>query len=141
MKSQKGITLISLIVYIMVMLIVIAILSTVSTTFYKNMKTINTDGIFAEETSKINLYILQDIKEKKLQIDTISNDKILLKNSQNSEQVTYLSAESGIYRNEVLICENIKATFMLQNDILKILLEYTGAGKENVVPKTLEINV
>ena len=39
MKSEKGVTLISLIIYILAMSIVIGILARVSGTFYKNVDT------------------------------------------------------------------------------------------------------
>ena len=69
MKSQKGITLISLIIYIIVMVIAIAMISVISMYFYTNTsalsKTINPlteytkfNSFFSEEMNHSNLKIL-----------------------------------------------------------------------------------
>ena len=126
MKSQKGITLISLIVYIIAMTIVIAVIAVISTYFYSNTHSLGDvinplteytkfNTFFSDEVNHINIKIL-DCKENYVVFD-------------NGVQYMFVPENKGIYRNQVKVCRNVKnCTFgqKIQN------------GK-NIVTVTLEI--
>lgn len=141
MKSEKGITLTSLVMYVVVTILVIGILTKISTTFYNNMKYMDAEGIFAVEYQKFNSNFIEDIKTigvKKLEINT-DEKYVLLYNERTNEQIKYNFKDTGIYRNEVLISSKvITSVFKYNENILSIVLEYNGQGKEKVTSKTLE---
>ena len=141
MKSEKGVTLISLIIYILAMLIVIGILAKVSGTFYKNVDTLDVEGTFQTETNKVKLYILEDIKERKMIIQDAKDGKAYLYNESTEESTIYYSPQDGnsygIYRNNVLIAENITAEFKLKDNVLTVLI----IDNNSDLSKTLEFSV
>lgn len=96
MKSEKGVTLMSLATYIVLMLIVIAILTTVSMNFQSNVKQINKQGTEISEISKFNMYFLQEVKKQGNNISSISNSEI-----------SFISGNQYIYKDNKIYLENI----------------------------------
>lgn len=105
MKSQKGITLISLIVYIIAMTIVIAVIAVISTYFYSNTHSLGDvinplteytkfNTFFSDEVNHINIKIL-DCKENYVVFD-------------NGVQYMYVEKNKGVYRNQVKIARNVE---------------------------------
>ena len=83
MKSEKGVTLMSLATYIVLMLIVIAILTTVSMNFQSNLKQINEQGTEVSEISKFNMYFLQEVKKQE---PTLKDCFLFLGNHRNFDK-------------------------------------------------------
>lgn len=77
MKSEKGVTLMSLVTYIVLMMIVLVILATVRANFQSNLKEVNQQGAQASEISKFNMYFLQEVKKQGNDIESISDNEIL----------------------------------------------------------------
>lgn len=124
MKSEKGITLMSLIIYIMVMLIVIILLNRVLTVFSLNMKELKTDGTFEEDISKINIFLLQDIRNDKCKFSQVSQDnKTVSLIDKNNQIITYLCRNKGLYRNDVLVASNIDCQFSYVDNLLSVYIE------------------
>ena len=123
------------------MLIVIGILAKVSGTFYKNVDTLDVEGTFQTETNKVKLYILEDIKERKMIIQDAKDGKAYLYNESTEESTIYYSPQDGnsygIYRNNVLIAENITAEFKLKDNVLTVLI----IDNNSDLSKTLEFSV
>lgn len=101
MKSQKGITLLSLIIYIIVLLVVIGTLSMVSQAFYSNTSYIADMGKYVAEFDKFNMYFLEDVKNNS-NIYSITSNQIVFEDG-----TTYSYSKQSIYRNKVEICSNI----------------------------------
>ena len=74
MKSQKGITLTSLVVYIVVLLIVLGLLSNISKYFYSNTKYITDANKYVSEFNKFNMYFIEDVKNN-IFYEEISNEE------------------------------------------------------------------
>lgn len=102
MKSEKGITLISLSIYIMTISIAIGILSIISQYFYSNVSYISEMGKYASEYNKFNMYFIKDIKNN-TDVYSISDNKIVF---DDGNMYTY--SNGAIYRNKIKICSNIK---------------------------------
>lgn len=102
MKSEKGITLISLSIYIMTISIAIGILSIISQYFYSNVSYISEMGKYASEYNKFNMYFVKDIKNN-TDVYSISDNKIVF---DDGNMYTY--SNGAIYRNKIKICSNIK---------------------------------
>lgn len=101
MKSQKGITLTSLVVYIAVLLIVLGILSNISKYFYANTKYITDANKYISEFNKFNMYFIEDVKNNN-NLYSIKNDQIIFEDG-----TMYTFDKKSIYRNKVEICNNI----------------------------------
>ena len=101
MKSEKGITLTSLILYIVVLLVVIATLSVISTHFYSNTSYITDMGKYIAEFNKFNMYFIEDVKNNS-RLYSIVEDKIVFEDG-----TIYTYSNNSIYRNKVEICKNI----------------------------------
>lgn len=117
MKSQKGVTLTSLIIYITVMLIVISIISVFSSFFYKNVDEIGNKVEPSKEITRFNSFFASDINKT-------SNSKVLecYKSPDLSENYViledgtqYTYKNGGIYRGKVKICENIYQMYFENN--------------------------
>ena len=62
LKSEKGITLTTLVIYIIVLVVALGILATVSTFFYKNVVLLKDSAQYAAEFDKFNASFIKDIK-------------------------------------------------------------------------------
>lgn len=109
MRSQKGITILSLTVYIFAMTIVVAIVTRVSTFFYKNVTDIKDIEAISEYTT-FNTYFTEEINTKDIKILECEENYIVF---DNGVQYTFNAENSAIYRDKVKICENIEeCTFL-----------------------------
>lgn len=102
MKSQKGITLTSLVVYIVVLLIVLGLLSNISKYFYSNTKYITDANKYVSEFNKFNMYFIEDVKNN-TNLYSIKNNQIIFEDG-----TMYTFDKKSIYRNKVEICNNIQ---------------------------------
>lgn len=104
MKSEKGITLISLIIYMIVMCLVVSMLAIFSDLFYSNTNYLKENSKYMSEYNKFNMYFIEDIKNNK-NLLTIENNKIEF---EDGTVYNYKSdSDYSIYRNKVKICTNI----------------------------------
>lgn len=104
MKSEKGITLMTLIITIIVLCIVIAMLSVVSSMFFENTKYLKEDSKNLSEYNKFAMFFIEDCKNNE-DVYEVLNDKIIF---EDGTIYTYSgSTDKSIYRNKVKICSNI----------------------------------
>lgn len=105
MKSEKGITLMSLIVYIIAMCLVMATLAVISEFFFNNKEHIVDSSRNISEYNKFNMYFIEDVKNNKSTY-TVTDNEIIF---EDGTSYTFIQNEdNSIYRNKVKICENIK---------------------------------
>lgn len=71
MKSEKGITLITLAIYILIVFIVLAMLATLTTNFRSNLEKDESKSIFLVEYDKFNMYFLNEVKNTNNDIEQI----------------------------------------------------------------------
>jgi len=103
-KSEKGITLISLTIYLTAMCLVIAMLATFSNLFYSNTAFLKEESKNMSEYNKFNMYFIEDVKNNK-EVSSITNNEIVF---EDGTIYTYkASPDNSIYRNKVKICKNI----------------------------------
>lgn len=111
MKSEKGVTLISLIIYVIVMTIVIGIMAILSSFFYKNTKDIRDINPLTEYT-KFNSFFSEEVNFSNIKIVECVNSEDKGYNYvvfDNGVQFTFIGENKGIYRNQAKICSNIIA--------------------------------
>ena len=105
MKSQKGITLISLTIYVIVIAIVIGVIAIVTGVFFKSLQQSNfyTDPI-AEYTA-FNSYFSEEVNHPGLKILNCEDNYVAF---DNGIVYTFSEENQGIYRNQVKICKDIE---------------------------------
>lgn len=109
MKSEKGVTLMSLIVYVVAMVIVIAIITVITTYFYNNINIIGENVDPSKEYTRFNSYFSEEVNKK--------NNKILAYKAQTEnggesyiifgDGTQYTFTNNSIYKNKVRISQNI----------------------------------
>ena len=109
MKSERGITLTSLIVYIISMLIVISIVSVLTTYFYKNIKNINYGINPLNEYTRFTSYFSNEVNTENIKIlECEQNDNQSYIVFDNGVQYTFVRQNEGIYHNNAKICSSVK---------------------------------
>ena len=131
MKSEKGVTLMSLATYVVLMLIVIAILATVMTSFQSNIREINKEGTEFSEISKFNMYFLQEVKKQGNKIDSISNTKI-----------KFSSGNTYTYENNEIYLQNQTdaASIILASNIIDCTFNKKIENGKNIVIVKIKTN-
>lgn len=130
MKSEKGVTLISLLTYIAVLLTVMVIIGRITSFFNKGLENIDSDNLASTQISKLNYCLLKETKTVK-EGDNITTQINYMKKENNGYQFPNITEatttdakgqaikflESGniisyvnekIYYNKIKICDNIK---------------------------------
>lgn len=139
MKSEKGITLISLTVYIIAMVIVVAIVAVISKYFYTNTSSLSKTTDPLTEYTKFNSFFSDEVNHPNLKILECKTTYIVL---DNQVQYTYIPENKGVYRNRVKVCKDVEnCTF--QNEIKNgknviIVTIKIGTSKEKTVEYTLK---
>lgn len=130
MKSENGVTLISLTVYIIGLTLIIAIVAVISTFFYKSVRNVSQTVDPITEYSKFNTFFTEETNTNNIKILECGENYIVF---DNGVQYTFIKENKGIYRNKVKICRGIeecKFTNKIENgkNIIKVSL---GSGKVN----------
>ena len=138
MKSEKGITLISLTIYVIAMAIVVGVIAIISTFFYSNME--DTDNIVSPMTeyTKFNSFFSDEINHEGIEVvscGTTDNGQNYIVFS-NEVQYTYISENKAIYRNKVKIAKEIDdCTFTTGTNngkrVVRVEFEAGGKTREN----------
>ena len=141
MKSEKGITLISLTIYVITMAIVVGVIAIISTFFYSNME--DTDNIVSPMTeyTKFNSFFSDEINHEGIEVvscgttGTTDNRQNYIVFS-NEVQYTYIEANRAIYRNKVKIAKEIdNCEFDIDTNngkrVVKVQFEAGGKTREN----------
>ena len=122
MKTQKGVTLISVTIYIIVMLIIVTVITVLTSYFYQNVDINSVSEDFNQQYTKFNSYFTEEVNRKGNKIlDIIEPEEITDENMQvyivfsSGNQYTFIPGQ-GIYMNNVKIAENITACTFDRNE-------------------------
>ena len=130
MKSEKGVTLSSLIIYVIAMSIVIATIATLTNYFYGNINGLNIRTNASKEYTTFNSYFVNEINTKDNYVltnllDTTNND-IIVFSSGNQFKIT----NNAIYFNKIKICKDVTSgTFVYDESSNKITVTMQISGK------------
>lgn len=130
MKSEKGITLISLTIYVIVLAIVIGVMAIISTFFYKNVSDDKFNVNPLTQYTAFNSYFSEEVNHENIKILECKENYIVF---DNGVQYSYIPENKGIYRNKVKIASNIeKCTFERKIKNGKNVVEVQiNAGKDD----------
>ena len=128
MKSEKGITLISVILYVIVMLLVVTIASILTGYFYNNIDINNTEQKVNVEFTKFNSFFTEEVNIRGntiLESDNsgeTSGQKYIVFSTGN--QYTYIKNNKAIYKNNSKIASDIEEfNFTITNTDDKVTIE------------------
>lgn len=150
MKSQKGITMISLILYVASFLAVTATVGGITTFFYNNMEILDSSIGSNSAYNKFNLYLLTECKEtgnelyawkgETTNVSRLSNSTsatntfITFKNSSGEfNSFIYDSTNKDLYYNSIKLCDKVD-DFKVKVDettgkmVLKVLIVIDGTS-------------
>ncbi len=121
-KSEKGITLIALIIYILVLIIVLSALTLITSNAMKNSSYISERGKYMAELNKFNVIFLADCKTNRDTIN-VTNNEIEFESG-----VKYTFKDNGIYRDNLKVCNEVsnchfEKIFDNEKNILKVKIE------------------
>lgn len=138
MKSEKGITLISLTVYVIVMTIVIAVVAIITTFFYKNIREVRTDIDPITEYTTFNSYFSDEVNHANLKILECQSNLVAFN---NGVQYMYIPENKGIYRNKVKICSNIDQCIFsedIKNGKSIVKVQFRAGSQNRTIVYTLK---
>lgn len=154
MKSQKGVTMLSLILYVASFLTVTAVVAGITTFFYNNVEILDTKVGSNSQYNKLNLYMLNEAKkqgaslyawqnkagasetqDKKDALTTptsATNPFITFKEGEgNKNSFIYVESENSLYYNSIKLCEDVsefkfKIDYTSGKTVLKVFINIDG---------------
>ena len=107
MKSEKGVTLTSIMIYVIALTIVVLTVGRIITYFYKNMDTVTSDTDASIAYMSFNSYFTEDINIAGNEVLEYSNDGnmkyIIFKETENQ----YTFKNGSIYKEKIKIAKNV----------------------------------
>ena len=104
MKSNRGITLTSLIIYAIGMTIAVGVIATLTSFFYKNVDVEDFNSENSQFTTFSSLFSKETNIENNYIIDCKSNYIIF----SDGNQYTYIGSNKSIYKNNIKICKDVE---------------------------------
>ena len=102
MKSEKGITLTSVVVYVLIATALISSIALLSSFFFSNMSLIKEQNQYAPEFNKFSMFFIEDVKNNKSA--EVTTTKVTFADGTVYE---YKSNEKAVYRNDTKITEKL----------------------------------
>ena len=99
MKSEKGMTLTSLIIYIIIMLFVIGVISMISTFFYNNIDEVGKNVNPSQEFTRFSSFFLKDMKK---------TDRNILECSEEGSYVIFSDGTQYTFKNNAIYRGKVK---------------------------------
>lgn len=144
MRSNRGITVTSLIIYVIGLVVMIGIMSTFTNYFYKNVDEIVTKESAQDQYSKFLTYVTNDVNSKNLKFFKVGNEgtsRYAIFKFLDDTEHQYILNNNKIYfintdqvdKKKVVLCKNVtKVTdeieiFTYSEDNLTINLKINGS--------------
>lgn len=140
MKSEKGITLTSLVIYVIGITIIFAVVANLTIYFNKNSRTIEYTTNNSAQITRLSQYLINDTKKENAQITEANENIIIIQANGETIKYTYDKNSKGIYRNKVKIANDVQS-LEIKKDIIydktKLLLNIT-IGMQEQIQRDLE---
>lgn len=126
-KSQKGITMLSLVIYVACFVIVAGIIGGITYFFYNNTELLNSEAFSSTEYNKLNMYLVNESEEEGNSfVDFDDSSSMITLTFSNGNVYTFDSESNLLYFNKTCLCEDVQG--------LKVEVDYT-TGKEVIKVK------
>ena len=132
MKSEKGVTLSSLIIYVIAMSIIIGSIAAITNYFYGNINFLTSRTEASKQYTEFNSYFINEVNKKDNTVLTEllnqENKDIIVFSSAN--QFKYIDGTGSIYFNKIKICKDVTScTFEYNESTNKITVTMQINGK------------
>lgn len=137
LKSDKGITLTSLVIYVIVLMIVIGLMSGFMGYFYKNTNKITIKENYEEQYTRFLSYLIRDTSSDQLyfvKTDPDNNYLILKYKDGSQHQYVYLDKNKSIYY--INVSETTPKKILLCNKVTNLTMDYSA----NILQINMTIN-
>jgi len=110
LKSEKGVTLLGLIIYVTTFICITGVVGIISNFFYSNTKILDQTTTDAAQFTKLQLYIANEFETKKSHVVSSTLDDGI---GENYEIIEFSSGnrlilhQNHIFYNKIKICENV----------------------------------
>ncbi len=131
MKSQKGITLISLTIYLISFTIIVGIIASISGFFYGSLRDSNVELDPISEYITFNTFFSKEVNTKNIESQCGENYIVFIN---GDSLIQYTFKNNSIYRNNIKICKDVKeCTFSqtAENGKQKITVLFKSGDYEN----------
>ena len=116
MKSEKGITLMSLTIYVIAMLITVTIMTVLTSYFYQNISVDTDEYTYLAEFTRFDTYMVEESNKSSNSVLEISpentNEQKTAKQVyialSSGNQYTFIKANKAIYQNNVKIASGVE---------------------------------
>ncbi len=126
-KSQKGITMVSLVIYIVCFLIVAGTIGAITIFFYNNTSLLDSEVYSSAEYNKLNMYLVKESEQEGNSFVNFDNSgNMYTLTFSNGNVYTFDKDNNLLYFNKVCLCEDVQG--------FNVLTDYT-TGKEVVKVK------
>ena len=138
MKSQKGITMLSLIIYISSFLVISGIIAGITMFFYNNNSLMDAQVYSAAEFNKFNMYMVDESEQVGNRVSKIMPDNAENNSSNidciifsNGDQFTLDRISKILYYNRIALCEDVnglkvKREYTSGKEVLNVIIEFTN---------------
>lgn len=131
-KSQKAITMVSLVIYVGCFLVVSGIVGAVTVFFYNNTSLLNSEVYSSAEYNKLNMYLVKESEEEGnsfVNFDNSSNMYTLT--FSNGNVYTFDKDSHLLYFNKICLCEDVQEFDVLTDystgkEVIKIKIDFTN---------------
>ena len=109
MKTNRGVTLISVTIYVIAISIVIGIVTVISTYFFSNADDVSDIIDPAIEYTRFNSFFSEEVNNENIKVLECKNDtnqNYIAFN--NGEQYTFVRENKSIYKNKIKICQEVE---------------------------------
>ena len=134
LKSQNGVTMVSLVIYIACFAIVAGIIAGITTFFYSNTTLMDQEVYTAAEYNKLNMYLVKESEEEGNRLYDISLDE--------TSDMPYIEFSNGnrytldkethiLYYNSICLCEDVQnltleKEYTSGKEVLKVKVDFTN---------------
>lgn len=134
MKSQKGVTLSSLIIYVIAMSIIIGTIAAITNYFYGNLNSLTNRTEGSKQYTTFNSYFVSEVNKK---------DNVVLTDLLNADGETKIAFSSGnqflftsnsVYFNKIKICKEVTSCtfgFDEENNKISVTMQISGKTFKN----------
>ncbi len=143
MKSEKGITVTSLIIYVIALTVVIASIAMLSNYFYRNTSAVTGNINPITEYTKFNTFFSEEVNHSNIKVleckqegEEGEGNYIVF---DNGVQYTFIKENEAIYKDKVKICTYVKEcsfTHKIQNG--KNVVTVSITMENSTTPKIIE---
>ena len=131
MKSQKGITMMSLIIYVMSFLAICGVVAVITTFFHNNSKVFSNEATASSEYDMLNAYLVKETKQSE-DLATENGSNLIF---QNGNEYIFTKDENDEY-GEIILKNKEKSKYFI---LCKYVKSFTVKVVENNIEMEIEI--